>query len=98
MHDSRHIWTIDALDDGAAAIEVDGRQVTTIPAWILPATAKAGDVLAVHHVRTGTSSTLTIEVDSEATRAAFQRSAGQVETMRRLMQQRKRDGETAAGS
>lgn len=97
MQDSRHIWTVDALDDGAAAIEVDGRQVTTVPRWILPSMAKEGDVLTVHHLRGGGSSTLMIKLDEEATRAAFERSSSQVETMRELMEERRRQEDPDPG-
>lgn len=89
MHESRHIWIVDALEEDSAAIEVDGRQRTTIPRWILPNAAMQGDVLAVRHDRGAARSILSIELDEEATRLAFEESAGQVETMRRLMEERR---------
>ncbi|HLV24903.1 MAG TPA: DUF3006 domain-containing protein [Gemmatimonadales bacterium] len=89
MNESRHIWTVDAIEDDSAAIEVDGRQVTTIPRWMLPTAAMQGDVLAVRHHRGAARSSITIELDEEATRAAYEESAGQVETMRRLMEERR---------
>jgi hypothetical protein len=90
MHESRHIWTVDAIEDDSAAIEVDGRQVTTIPRWLLPSAAMQGDVLAVRHERGAARSILTIELDEEATRTAFETSSDQVETMRQLMEERRR--------
>lgn len=97
MQRSRHIWTVDTIEEGAAAIEVDGRQVTTVPRWVLPSGAKEGDVLVVHHERGAERSSLVIEVDEDATRVALEKSASQVETMRRLMEERRaRDrGETS---
>jgi hypothetical protein len=75
---SRHMWVIDAIEDDAAVIEVDGRRITPLPRWLLPADAKDGDVLRVTHARSGSRSTLSIEVDRHATRVAFQRSAEQL--------------------
>jgi hypothetical protein len=45
---------------------------------LLPSDAKDGDVLRVTHARSGSRSTLWIEVDRHATRVAFQRSAAQL--------------------
>lgn len=78
VHGSRHTWVVDVIEDDAAAVEVDGRSVTPIPRWVLPIDAKDGDVLRVTHARSGSRSTLSIEVDRQATRVAFQRSAEQL--------------------
>jgi hypothetical protein len=75
---SHHTWIIDVLEDDAAAVEVDGRQITPIPRWLLPADAHDGDVLRVTHSRSGSRSTLAIELDRQATRGAVQRSAHQL--------------------
>jgi hypothetical protein len=75
---SHHTWVVDVLDEDSAAVEVDGRQVTAIPRWLLPADAHQGDVLRVTHSRSGLRSTLTIEADRHATRLALQRSAEQL--------------------
>jgi hypothetical protein len=75
---SRHIWVVDVIDDDAAAIEVDGRRITPIPRWLLPAGARDGDVLRVTHARSATRSTFSIEADHDATRLAYQRSADQL--------------------
>jgi hypothetical protein len=77
---SRHTWVVDVLDDDAAAIEVDGRRITPIPRWLLPGDARDGDVLRVTHARSATRSTFSIEVDHDATRLAYQRSADQLKT------------------
>ena len=75
---SRHTWIVDVIDEDSAAVQIDGRQITPIPRWLLPADAHDGDVLRVIHARSGTRSTLSIEVDRPATRAAFERSAEQL--------------------
>ena len=75
---SRHTWVVDVIEDDAAAVEVDGRRVTPVPRFLLPSDARDGDVLRVTHARSGTRSAFTIEVDHDATRVAFQRSAQQL--------------------
>jgi hypothetical protein len=75
---SHHTWVVDVIDEDSAAVEVDGRQITPIPRWLLPVDAREGDVLRVTHSRSGSRSTLSIEVDRHATRAALQRSAEQI--------------------
>ena len=75
---SRHTWVVDVVEDEAAAVEVDGRRVTPIPRWLLPTDARDGDVLRVIHSRSASRSTFTIEVDHDATRLAYERSAEQL--------------------
>jgi len=75
---SHHTWVVDVIHDDAAAVEVDGRRVTPIPRWLLPTNAKDGDVLRVTHTRSASRSTFTIEVDRDATRLAYERSAEQL--------------------
>ena len=75
---SRHTWTVDVIEENSAAVEVDGRQVTPLPRWLLPEDAREGDVLSVQHERTRERSKLTIEIDREATAAAVQQSQEQV--------------------
>jgi hypothetical protein len=75
---SHHTWVVDVIQDDAAAVEVDGRRVTPIPRWLLPTNAKDGDVLRVTHTRSASRSTFTIEVDRDATRLAYERSAEQL--------------------
>lgn len=75
---SRHTWVVDVIEDEAAAVEVDGRRITPIPRWLLPVDAKDGDVLHVTHTRSASRSTFTIEVDHDATRLAYGRSAEQL--------------------
>ena len=75
---SRHTWVVDVIEDDAAAVEVDGRRVTPIPRWLLPTDARDGDVLRVIHTRSASRSTFTIEVDHDATRLTYERSAEQL--------------------
>ena len=74
----RHTWTVDVIEENSAAVEVDGRQVTPLPRWLLPEDAREGDVLSVQHERTRERSKLTIEIDREATAAAVEQSKEQV--------------------
>ena len=80
---TRHRWVIDVLEDDAAAIEVDGRAVTPVPRWLLPASAVEGDVLRVTHDRGGSRSTLVIELDRSATREMYERSRAQTSRIER---------------
>lgn len=75
---SKHTWVVDVIEDGSASIEIDGRMVTPVPAWMLPEAAREGDVLAVTHTRRDEQSSLVIEVDSEAKARALAKSAKQV--------------------
>jgi hypothetical protein len=75
---SRHTWIVDVIEDGSASIEVDGRTVTPIPQWLLPAGVREGDVLSVTHDRGEGKSALLIETDPEAKKKALDRSAQQV--------------------
>jgi hypothetical protein len=75
---SKHMWVVDVIEDGSASIEVDGRSVTPIPAWLLPEGVKEGDVLSVTHDRGEGKSALVIETDPEAKKKALDKSAKQV--------------------
>jgi len=76
--ESGHTWIIDVIEENSAAVEVDGRQVTPLPRWLLPEDTREGDVLSVRHERTRERSKLTIEIDREATADALRRSGEQV--------------------
>ena len=75
---SKHTWVVDVIEDGSASIEVDGRSVTPIPAWLPPEGVREGDVLSVTHDRGEGKSALVIETDPEAKKKALDRSAKQV--------------------
>ena len=75
---SKHTWVADVIEEGSASIEVDGRSVTPIPAWLLPEGVREGDVLSVTHDRGEGKSALVIETDPEAKKNALERSAKQV--------------------
>jgi len=81
MKSEHHVWTIDVIEENSAAVEVDGRQVTPLPRWLLPEGAREGDVLSVRHERSRERSTLTIEIDRAAAAKALRRSAEQVRPM-----------------
>jgi hypothetical protein len=75
---SKHTWVVDVVEDGSASIEIDGRVVTPMPAWMLPEGAREGDVLSVTHTRKEGKSSLVIEIDAQAKEQALARSKKQV--------------------
>lgn len=75
---SKHTWVVDVIEDGSASIEIDGRMVTPVPAWMLPAGVREGDVLSVSHARAEAKSSLVIQIDLEAKEKALAKSAKQV--------------------
>ena len=77
LRGTQHTWVIDVVDEDSAAVQVDGRQITPLPRWLLPADAHEGDVLRVSHARSAGRSTLSIEVDRSAARLAVQRTVDQ---------------------
>ena len=72
MPSQSHSWVVDVLEEASASVEVDGKSMITIPRWLLPATAREGDVLRVTHDRPpdGQRSALTIEADPAGTKKA----------------------------
>ena len=77
MHSSRHSWIVSVLDEDSAALEIDGRAVTPLPRWMLPAGVKEGDVLTVLHERKRRGSRLTIVIDRERTAVAYRQTEEQ---------------------
>jgi Protein of unknown function (DUF3006) len=76
---SGHRWIIDAIEEQIARVEVDGNEVRQFPQWLLPAGARAGDVLAVSHRREEDRSILEIQLDPSARAELLERSRRQVE-------------------
>jgi hypothetical protein len=74
MQSSRHSWIVTVLDEDSAALEIDGRALTPLPRWMLPAGVKEGDVLTVLHERKRRGSRLTIVIDRARTAVAYQQS------------------------
>jgi hypothetical protein len=66
---SKHTWVIEVIEDGSASIQIDGRMLTPVPAWMLPEGAREGDVLSVSHTRREDRSALVIEIDTDAKRS-----------------------------
>ena len=95
MHREQHEWRVDRLEEHAAAVEVDGTEIVTLPRWILPRDAREGDVLAVRHELgdAGRRSRLTIEVDRAATERAKAQSAQQVSGISRQSARRDPGGD-----
>ena len=72
-----HRWTVDTIDTRVARCEIDGAAVS-LPRWVLPADAKAGDVLRVRHEREGHRSRITIVRDDAGTEEAMDASREQL--------------------
>ena len=71
-------WVVDALGETTASVEVDGEAIEKVPRWLLPADAKAGDVLAVKYTRDGDRASLEVTRDPKATREALAASEKQM--------------------
>ncbi len=74
---SNYPWVVDVIGDGPTSIEVDGRSVTLIPAWMWPEGVREAGVLWVTHDSLQGKSALLIETDPGAERKALGRSAEQ---------------------
>jgi hypothetical protein len=77
MQTSRHSWIVTLLDDDSAALEIDGRAVTPLPRWMLPAGVREGDVLTVLHERKRRGSRLTIVIDRARTAVSHHQTEAQ---------------------
>ncbi|HWL38711.1 MAG TPA: DUF3006 domain-containing protein [Gemmatimonadaceae bacterium] len=75
---SKHTWVVDVIEDGSASVEIDGRMVTPVPAWMLPDGVHEGDVLSVTHTKREAKSSLVIEVDPAAKQELLAKSEEQV--------------------
>lgn len=90
----RHRWAVDALHESAARVEEDGERMLTVPRWLLPTTAREGDVLAVVRRPDGRSGvTIDVVIDREATRAARERATAQVDQIARESRAKDRPGD-----
>jgi len=71
-----HRWAVDGISDGVARIEEDGERMITVPAHLLPAGVREGQVLEVSSAAGKEKGTLviTVAVDDEATADALARS------------------------
>lgn len=66
-----HRWAIDRMEEGTAAVEQDGDQVFEIPRWLIPPTAREGDILAATvETRAGGELSVTVRLDRLATDVA----------------------------
>ena len=74
-------WTVDAIEEGVAALEADGK-LLHLPLALLPTGVREGDMLAVERAEQVDGSTLRIRIDRAATEAALQRSRDQLRAMR----------------
>ena len=78
MADEARSWVVDSIEEGIAAVEEDGARMLYVPAWLLPAAAREGDVLHVSRRDEGAAASLRIEMDRAATEEARGRAHEQV--------------------
>ena len=83
MADDERRWVVDSMEEGLAAVEEDGARMLCVPAWLLPATVREGDVLRVSRRDEGAASSLTIEVDRAATQEVLGRVRERVSRLSR---------------
>jgi len=76
-------WVVDSIEEGVAAVEEDGARILHVPAGLLPAETREGDVLRVSRRDEGAAAILRIEVDRGATDQALGRSRAQVSRLSR---------------
>jgi hypothetical protein len=70
-------WILDSLEEDVAAVEVDGERVIFVPADLLPAEAREGDVLKVTMKRTKGRMDLEVVLDEEGKEELMRRSRAQ---------------------
>jgi DUF3006 family protein len=78
-----HRFIIDRYEGDLAVVEVDGRGFVDLPRWLLPAGARADDVLAVTLEAGPERATITIARDAEATTRARDAARAAVERLKR---------------
>jgi hypothetical protein len=74
-------WTVDAIEEGIAALEAEGK-LLHLPLALLPTGVREGDVLAVERTSDADGCVLHIRPDPAATEAALLRSRDQLRAMR----------------
>lgn len=83
MADGERRWVVDSIEEGVAAVEEDGARMLHVPAWLLPAAVREGDVLRVERRDEGAGSTVRFEVERSATDDARDRAREQVSRLSR---------------
>ena len=90
---TEHHWAVDAIEEGMARIEEDGRRTLTIPVHLLPSGVKEGQLLLVTRTTSaetkGKAVVLSICVDETATANAARDSKAM--TAKMLAESKKRD-------
>jgi hypothetical protein len=86
-----HRWAVDGISDGVARIEEDGERMISVPAYLLPAGIREGQVLRVTSAAGKEQGTLvvTVAIDDAATVSALARS--KATTASAMAKSRKRD-------
>ncbi|HEU0013590.1 MAG TPA: DUF3006 domain-containing protein [Longimicrobium sp.] len=72
-------WVVDGIEEGVARVEDEAGRLLHLPAWLLPAAVREGDVLAVGREADPDGAVrLRIAIDRAATEQAMRRSREQV--------------------
>lgn len=66
MAETTHRWIVEMIGSGIARVEVDGKQMMSLPVSLLPFGVREGDVLAVEHNRRPSRSSISMVLDPEA--------------------------------
>ena len=85
-----HRWAIDGIEQGMARIEEDGERMITVPAWLLPAGVREGQVLQVT-TAPGEKGTLVITVVADPAATAESLAKSKATMARAMAQSKKRD-------
>lgn len=72
---SDHKWIVDGIEEGMARIEVDGKRIMSVPAYLLPDDASEGQVLSVSRNASTGSVQISVKRDAAATAKALDSSA-----------------------
>lgn len=75
-------WTVDSIEEGIAAVQLEDGTMLHLPAWLLPDGAREGDVVAIEREPAGATVTLRLRIDRAATERALSTSREQLARLR----------------
>ena len=68
---TEHTWAVDAISEGVARVEEDGKRMLSIPLHLLPAGVTEGQLLRVSRSAKAGPESLVIAIDHAGTAAAL---------------------------
>ena len=84
-------WAIDAIEEGMARIEEDGERMITVPAYLLPARAREGQVFQVTTAPGEDKGTLVVTVAADEAATAESLAKSKATMAGAMAKSRKRD-------